>query len=77
MTRADHQVKIRLPDELRDRLTNVATQNGRSINAEIIWRLRRSFDPSNGGPPVFDGGEMLLLLRDIHAAVLGDEKQKA
>jgi hypothetical protein len=35
---------LRLPADLMATLRRCAADNGRSINAEIIWRLRRSLD---------------------------------
>ena len=34
---------LRMPDGMRDRLKAAAKENGRSMNAEIIARLERSF----------------------------------
>lgn len=34
---------VRFPDGMRDRIKNEAAKNGRSMNAEIIARLERSF----------------------------------
>lgn len=36
------QSAIRLPEDLRDELQRAAAENGRSMNAEIIARLRES-----------------------------------
>jgi hypothetical protein len=36
---------LRMPDGMRDRITEAAKTNNRSMNAEIIVRLERSFDP--------------------------------
>lgn len=35
---------LRMPQELRERLAEVAKANGRSMNAEILARLQSSFD---------------------------------
>ena len=35
---------LRLPEALKLRLQAVAKENGRSLNAEIVQRLLRSFD---------------------------------
>lgn len=37
---------VRFPDGLRQRLKDAANENGRSLNAEIVLRLQRSFDAS-------------------------------
>jgi hypothetical protein len=37
------QIGVRLEEELRRRLERVASQRGQSMNAEIVERLRRSF----------------------------------
>lgn len=34
---------IRIPPELKDRLQNIASLNGRSLNSEITHRLNASF----------------------------------
>lgn len=49
MTREDPQMKVRLPVDLKDRLTDIATQNGRSLNAEVVKRLEDSV-ASDGQP---------------------------
>jgi predicted HicB family RNase H-like nuclease len=38
------KLTLRLPATLHRRLRAVAVENGRSLNAEIVQRLRRSFD---------------------------------
>jgi hypothetical protein len=38
------QIALRLPEQLRDQIKHVATQNGRSINSEIIARIEQSFE---------------------------------
>lgn len=43
MARDDPQMKLRLPEEMRDRLKAAADTRGRSMNAEIIHRLE-SYD---------------------------------
>src|SRR3954454_17266265 len=42
MTREDPQMKIRLPEALRDLIAEVAQANGRSMNTEIVNRLLES-----------------------------------
>jgi hypothetical protein len=38
------KVILRLPDGMRDRLAEAATANNRSMNAEAVSRLEKSFD---------------------------------
>jgi predicted HicB family RNase H-like nuclease len=42
------KLTLRLPPTLHRHLKSVALDNGRSLNAEIVQRLRRSID---GGAP--------------------------
>lgn len=46
MATADEEVRItlRLPASLRDRLTEAASDSGRSMNGEIVSRLEDSLD---------------------------------
>ena len=46
------QVGLRVSEEMRQRLEDAATSNGRSINSEIVSRLDRSFETEDrlGGP---------------------------
>ncbi|WP_310067873.1 Arc family DNA-binding protein [Paraburkholderia caledonica] len=48
MTREDPQMKLRLPPDLKDRLTEAATANNRSLNAEVVSRLQESFSNHTG-----------------------------
>lgn len=43
MSRTDPQMKIRLPDNLKATVEESAKANNRSMNAEIISRLERSY----------------------------------
>ena len=51
MSREDPQLKIRLPLELKEKITQSAADHGRSINSEVVARLEQSFandeKPSN------------------------------
>jgi len=38
-------VSVRFPEGLRRQLAQAAADNDRSLNAEIVHRLKRSFDP--------------------------------
>lgn len=43
MSREDPQMKIRLPAEMKEQLEKAATENKRSMNAEVLSRLKDSF----------------------------------
>ncbi len=43
MARTDPQINVRLPIELKERLGVEARANTRTLNAEIVNRLERSF----------------------------------
>jgi hypothetical protein len=50
------QLKVRLPEELRERLEQSSERSGRSLNNEIVWRLGQSFEEKRPreallGPP--------------------------
>jgi len=59
---------LRLPDGMRDQLKAVAAENGRSMNAEIVSRLERSFrapeDQLRANNPAFQGF-MLMAMESI------------
>lgn len=42
-SRGSDQFSLRLPDGLRDRIKEVAEENGRSMNSELIYRLTRIY----------------------------------
>jgi hypothetical protein len=52
MTKSDVQTSLRLPEELRDRLTQAAADHGYGIGEEIRRRLEASFA---GGTATADG----------------------
>jgi predicted house-cleaning noncanonical NTP pyrophosphatase (MazG superfamily) len=43
-SRTAEQFVVRFPDGMRDRIAEAAKESGRSMNAEIVLRLQRSFD---------------------------------
>lgn len=45
MTSELPQLRIRIEDDLKEKLREAAWRNRRSMNAEIIARLEASFDP--------------------------------
>lgn len=44
MAREDPQLKLRLTEEMKAKVTEAAKASGRSVNAEIVARLEASFD---------------------------------
>ncbi|ENU24157.1 hypothetical protein F993_01473 [Acinetobacter proteolyticus] len=48
MSREDPQLKVRLPQELKDQITESARLYNRSMNAEIVARLQMSFEQPEG-----------------------------
>ena len=51
----DPQFKLRLPSGLKDQIDQAAGANNRSLNAEIVSRLERSFDAPLGLPEALAG----------------------
>lgn len=43
MSRTDPQMKIRLPDELKESIESAAAAAGRTLNAEVVQRLGATF----------------------------------
>lgn len=39
------KVIIRLPDGMKERIRRVATEHGRSVNAELVMLLERTYPP--------------------------------
>lgn len=52
MSRTDPQMKLRLPIDLKELVETHATLNGRSMNAEIVSRLKFSFSGALNDPDV-------------------------
>lgn len=44
MARDDLHFRLRIPEELKSRIEKSAAENNRSMTAEIVSRLERSFD---------------------------------
>lgn len=47
MAREDPQLKLRLTEELKDRIVRAAAASGRSVNAEIVHALEDVYPPEN------------------------------
>jgi hypothetical protein len=62
MAREDPQMKIRLPEPLKERIEEAARESGRSMNAEIAWRLEESFNGKAGQAAEREAKSMSRLL---------------
>ncbi|QIL73277.1 Arc family DNA-binding protein [Diaphorobacter sp. HDW4B] len=65
MARTDPQLNFRIPLELRDRLSEAAKENNRSLTGELIARLEQSFGEASSG----DGGATVVVPFDSAAAL--------
>ena len=65
MSREDPQMKIRLPADLKDQIEAAAKAAGRSMNAEIVARLERSFTADKEVEQIaFESGFEAAMLRE-------------
>lgn len=76
MTREDPQMKLRLPPELKDRLTASAAFNNRSLNAEVVSRLQESFAVSHAGNKVIKVDETVMRAVTDRLLAAIDERDK-
>ena len=51
MAREDLHFRLRIPEDLKNRVEKSATDNHRSMTAEIVARLQRSFEVDDFVPP--------------------------
>jgi len=65
MSRTDPQMSIRLPGNLKPRLVEAAHANGRTINAEIVSRLQRSFVDAQAGAVPEEAIKAILETREM------------
>jgi hypothetical protein len=61
MAKDDPHFRLRIPRELKEAIEEEAETNGRSINAEIVYRLENTFDPN------FHGSEFRQLKSNYEA----------
>lgn len=59
MSRADPQINIRVPIELKKEIEHAAINNSRSINAEVVLRLQESFKRNKVNKSVLSTEELL------------------
>ncbi|MFK3846533.1 Arc family DNA-binding protein [Stenotrophomonas sp. NPDC078853] len=64
----DAQFKLRLPATLKERLDESAERSGRSLSAEIVHRLERSFEDQGRAPGVLGLRAELAAQREINEA---------
>jgi hypothetical protein len=71
MSREDPQLKLRLPEEIKNRLTEAARDNKRSVNAEILARLEASLSEPQISPfvPGTYLREIRKLLNELQQAI--------
>jgi len=62
-------VMTRIPEGLRRRLEREAEQNRRSMNAEIIKRLERSFEQVDKIEEIFGGADKFALFQMLAGAI--------
>ena len=61
--RGSDQFPLRLPDGMRDRIKAAAEASNRSMNAEIVARLEKTFDPRFAALPT--EGELSDMLGEV------------
>lgn len=73
MARGDHQMRIRLPGDLLERIQTEAKSGGRSLNAEIVARLQESVAAQDavmaGYASTPSYGTWMKLLAEVQRAV--------
>ncbi|MDV2454063.1 Arc family DNA-binding protein [Acinetobacter towneri] len=67
MSREDPQLKIRLPLELKEKITESAAEYGRSINSEVVTRLEESFEKDDAAE--FDKEFVLQVIQNQQATI--------
>jgi hypothetical protein len=65
MARTDPQTNIRLPLGLKERLSAAARANTRTMNAEVVSRLERSFADAQAGVVPEDAIKAILETREM------------
>lgn len=67
MSREDPQLKIRLPLELKEKITESAAEYGRSINSEVVTRLEESFEKDDAAE--FDKEFVLQVIQNQQVTI--------
>lgn len=82
MSRDDPQLKIRLPKALKDSVVEAAEKSGRSINAEVVFRLEQSLQSNSSTEPqpikifVFENMAGVGISIELYGAVIGLTKNQ-
>ncbi|MEB8381431.1 Arc family DNA-binding protein [Acinetobacter junii] len=71
---ADIQFNLRIPEELKDKIKEAATDNGRSINAEAQYRLEQSFSDNHEKEIQYWKDEAFELLGQLKKLIQKDIK---
>lgn len=66
MSREDPQTKLRLPPELKARIEQSAKEHNRSMNADMVARLEKSFEDSGDS----DAAQNMRLMYEETKAML-------
>lgn len=69
--RADTQFNLRLPADMHEAIKDSASRNGRSINAELVYRLSTWKQPGAqevGGVDVAAARDALALIKQLDAS---------
>ncbi len=74
MKQTDPQYKLRLPQELKEKLESASRESGRSMNAEIVERLSSSIDGSDPGAVLSTIGRLEKQLAETGARL--DETER-
>lgn len=64
MARNDPQMNLRVPMELKEKIEKAALDNGRTITAEAVYRLERSFEPELNVIDSFEFGAMERIYKE-------------
>ncbi|HEV7307289.1 Arc family DNA-binding protein [Ensifer sp.] len=82
MTRQDPHFRLRIPETLKDQIETAARSNARSMTAEIVERLERSFalkSETDGGiaGEIEDIRDRLGRVRDAVVAHISDDRKQS
>ena len=77
MARTDPQFNVRMPADLKEKIEEAAKENGRSMNAEIVYRLQQSLnEEQEDHVDGFHTIEMKVLDHRNYTPLIGDALRK-